>query len=473
MLNLTKNAKNMKKIFLNMAAITIVLAVITTACNNNDDPGIAALPGVATISGPSVNAAGDSTIVLTATSVGAATFTWMDGNDILVGQTAATLTLRATGLFPDQRLISVAGVNESGTGRFSDEATITFVPWLAPVEVPTIGGVLINACPTPYVQLVATPVHFAEYYIWYRNGVRVEPDPDFEVPVNEQTLLSRSSGTYTVRGANRHGQTAMSAAVQTEWTYCPSPIVEYVYTATGFDWSMDNRLVWDMAQPTHTWNQTVEFARRVIVGDSDYLAGADAGTSVFLMRNWHPTGIQSQIDNFRAPGGSQYTITVHRTVEGLYYIPYGRSIGFTLPGNLGIHQTWIHIEYGQEDGSTYWRFNEPNLGMRLYLETSECWTFFRIPDTLWITTVDPLRPTILARPALSIWRGLPTEVMGDAARIWQSVFNHVFTAAGPAASPAEEAELIRKASEIRWIPMPEFQRRKMRSARVGRSERPQ
>ncbi|MCL2417639.1 MAG: hypothetical protein FWD02_06910, partial [Bacteroidales bacterium] len=360
----------------------------------------------------------------------------------------------------------------SGTGRFSDEKTIAFVPWLAPVDVPTIGGTLVNICPVAYVQLEATPIHFAEYYIWYRNGVRVESDPDF--PVNEQTFLSRSSGSYTVRAANRHGQTAMSAAVQTEWTECLSPIVDYVYTATGFDWSMDNRLEWVMTHPTHNWSQTVEFDRRVVAGDNDYLTGTDVGTSVFLMRNWHPEGIQRQIDFFRAPQGSQYTITVHRTIEGLYYIPYGRSIGFTLqPGNLGLYQTWIHIEYGEEAGTMYWRFNEPHLGMRLYLETSECWTFFRVPDTLWITTVDPLRPTILARPALAIWRGLPTAVMGDAANIWQSVFNHVFTVAGPATSPAEQAELMRKASEVRWIPVPELQRRKMRSARVGQSERSQ
>jgi hypothetical protein len=464
----------MKKIIFNIATIVATLIIILVACNKPDKPfgEQALLPEIVVVSGPEpitvdgrrfrTNTTGDSTVVLTAISEGATLFDWRNRGAIIrdddptavkFGGISEGLRLVATGYFPDVRVITVAGANKSGTGRFSARDTVEFRPWRTP-DKPVIDSVVNNVCPTYYTMLYAR-ARLAESFRWYRDGVPILVDEYGDTAIDVTTRRHRSvnTGVYTVRGINHLGEGPMSDPVDAEWEQCiVLQIAEHTYTVTGYDW-MFRRTPPDP-------NSLVRWENQVIEPLTD---GTIVSRSVFLAKNWYPQGHARWVDNFILPPNTSFTITIHRDFDGDYYIPYGVNVGIP-----GIFQTWIHLHANNRDTSSFFRFNTPSPNFRLYLEVAydEDGTpeFFRIPRVITIS-VGPEGAEVFeqvdALPALLIWQGpafaQTTDANGD---LLNAVADHVFTIENNS-NPADRQRRIR---EAKWVPAPAHKQQSVQGA---------
>jgi hypothetical protein len=407
----------------------------------------------ATIEGPRINAVGDSTIVLTAVAEGATSFEWRfndvtinrvffiedaDGNRdtlAIVSEDSKQLTLIATGNFPDRRTITAAGINVVGTGRFSPNQVFEFNPWRVP-DMPIV-TVSNNECPDPFVWADAEGKQAASFE-WFFDGEPIGEALDtnlFAIHNNGRRLSLRANGELSARGVNQIGKGQTSGAVEAIWTMCNVlEIANHTYTVTGFDWSFGRTdFVWQ--------NQVIEPAK-----DGDLVI-----EDVFLARNWHPEGFAEMLDLGMVPAGSSYTITIHRDSVGNYYIPYGVNVG--IPGLI---QTWIHVDSTNvETGTTYYRYNAPHAGLRLYLEVAydddDNPIYFRIPpdEIICVTPPGGECDWRIAKAALTIFRGTPTTVMSTSG--YHSMLYHIFTIENPSSSGAPSRKRI---DQVNWRPAP-------------------
>jgi hypothetical protein len=242
----------MKKIILKIMAGLMLLSLITVAScrkeafdlNNPDRPRI---PMIAELEGP-IGVTEKREETFTASSEFSTSFVWRRGGVIIEGETTNTLTISASGFFPDVAAITVAGANVSGVGAFSSPNTIMFTPWEKPGEAfivfdtnvyDFIDDTLRNECPVGFILLTARIWQAADYF-WYLDGELIEGEAGPTLRIEGDTSLNDlviGSGRYTVRGANAFGESPMSDPIDVLWTECEDGIVAGLWFATA-DWAM-------------------------------------------------------------------------------------------------------------------------------------------------------------------------------------------------------------------------------------------
>jgi len=415
----------MKKIIFKMMIALFVLSLAAVSCKkepvelNNPDRAAAPMPATMTVTGTT-----DSTVTLVAVAELAETFLWQRGGARITGQTASTFVLRATGLFPDQAIIRVAGENPSGTGFFATADTFNFTPWRVPSKA-TIQGES-NVCPVQVVRLTASAVP-ATQFIWYRGGVVVDT-------TNVPTRTVRASGTYTVRGINSFGDGELSEPLDIVFTECEPFIIEGAWSATG-------RTMLTPAADIE-WRDT-------IMADTTQL-GIDAG-AVFMTTRFGNAGfgsIAGRIRIFEDEDGDFYTMLSFR------------HPGMGSAGHDGIIRA-RGVMTGEYDGFV-WNFNVAPAGNpgRIYLDVSSDQTMFRLsPQALWSAENEaeygPLGGIDFGYAAIA--PGAADNA--DGAGWFNLVRNPTWTRDTPAAAPVN-------LENIEWIPS-----RKQSTQIIGKPER--
>ena len=171
-------------------------------------------PGKATISGARSNQCPTATVVLTASADGLNLFQWKKDGVIIKDRTGATLTVTESGTY------TVAGVNSSGVGTFSEPKTVT-ISDCRPGKA-TISGARSNQCPTATVVLTAS-ADGLNLFQWKKDGVIIKDRTGATLTVTE-------SGTYTVAGVNNSGVGTFSEPHRVTITSCvPLPVSGFTY----------------------------------------------------------------------------------------------------------------------------------------------------------------------------------------------------------------------------------------------------
>ncbi|MCL2682373.1 MAG: RagB/SusD family nutrient uptake outer membrane protein [Bacteroidales bacterium] len=210
-----------------------------------------AAPATPTITGLDANPCPQVTVMLTATvnptPNPVATFEWRKDGTVISGQTAANLTVTASGSY------TVRAVNTIGASNWSVAKTVTISECVAPAT-PTITGLDSNTCPARIVTLTAT-VPNVPYpdptFEWRKNGTVITGQTAITLTVN-------STGSYTVKAINTMGESSWSAAkTVTIDTNCPAAL-----TLAG-DWGVTSWVYF--ATPRYLANWDLEIAQ---VGDT-------------------------------------------------------------------------------------------------------------------------------------------------------------------------------------------------------------
>jgi hypothetical protein len=122
---------------------------------------------------------------------------------------------------------AAAGVNITGhTGEWSEPVEINMIICPPPQEVTShITGAEANSCSAKVgkntVTLTAPKISFATSYLWYLDGVLVDSGAS-------KTFAAKSSGTYTVKGANVEGVSGESPGKTVTITPCPLTIDDLI-----------------------------------------------------------------------------------------------------------------------------------------------------------------------------------------------------------------------------------------------------
>jgi hypothetical protein len=164
-------------------------------------------PEQATIAGDDQNTCPETTVTLTATAEGAASFQWRKDGIEISGATDATFVVTESGAY------TVAGVNAEGTGAFSAAKNVTIEVCNEAPEQATIAGADENECPEDTVTLEAT-AKGATSFQWRKDGTDISGATNAIYVVEE-------SGAYTVAGVNAEGTGAFSAAKNVTINECP------------------------------------------------------------------------------------------------------------------------------------------------------------------------------------------------------------------------------------------------------------
>ncbi|MDR1346971.1 MAG: hypothetical protein LBJ63_00865 [Prevotellaceae bacterium] len=202
-------------------AVSAAKTVTITACT---------VPEQATITGDATNTCPEVTVVLTATATGATSYEWKKDGTVINGETDATFTVTAAGVY------TAAGVNANGTGAYSAGKTVTITACPAP-EQATISGDATNTCPAVSVTLTATATG-ATSYVWTKDGVLINGE-------TAATLIVTAAGVYASAGVNANGTGAYSAGKTVTITACSSFIDDlvgswnvedfYIYNTSAYD----------------------------------------------------------------------------------------------------------------------------------------------------------------------------------------------------------------------------------------------
>ena len=167
-----------------------------------------------TLTGDLTNICPDTTVILTAATTDADSFQWKKDGSVIAGQSVATLTVTESGTY------TVAGVNSSGVGTFSEPKTVT-ISDCRPGKA-TITGARSNQCPTATVVLTAS-ADGLNLFQWKKDGVIIKDRTGAILTVTE-------SGTYTVAGVNNSGVGTFSEPHRVTITSCvPLPVSGFTY----------------------------------------------------------------------------------------------------------------------------------------------------------------------------------------------------------------------------------------------------
>ncbi|MDR2906975.1 MAG: hypothetical protein LBU91_03165 [Bacteroidales bacterium] len=196
----------MKKTFFYILSLFVALSMVVVSCGPKDnDDDIASVPAQAVIQGAAVQTceANVPTVTITAEAEGATSYIWRIGETPIEGATSATLVLAKTDAVATVVAITVAGVNATGTGSFSNPPRrVTFEPCDVPGKA-TITGEDTIPCYSQGITLTAN-ASGASDYIWYKDDVVVENE-------TEATLTVNVAGAYSVEATNSMGEGERSA----------------------------------------------------------------------------------------------------------------------------------------------------------------------------------------------------------------------------------------------------------------------
>ena len=171
-------------------------------------------PQQAIVVGAESNECPETTITLTASAVDAISFQWKKDGVVIEGETTSTLTISESGAY------TVAGVNEAGTGVFSESKNVTILK-CSPQQAIVVGAES-NECPETTITLTASAVDAISFQ-WKKDGVVIEGE-------TTSTLTIFESGAYTVAGVNEAGSGIFSDSKNVIILSCiPPPIASFTY----------------------------------------------------------------------------------------------------------------------------------------------------------------------------------------------------------------------------------------------------
>lgn len=157
-----------------------------------------------TLTGESANVCPETSVLLTASLLGADSFAWYLGETKLAA-TANTYSATVSGIY------TVAGIIDGREGPKSGAIIVNITPCPAPAKA-TVTGNASNTCPATTVQLTAT-ASGAESYVWYKDGAKINN-------ATANTYSVNAPGSYTAAGVNAIGEGPQSDPKAVTITSC-------------------------------------------------------------------------------------------------------------------------------------------------------------------------------------------------------------------------------------------------------------
>lgn len=387
----------MKTLIFNILKIAAIALIIgTTACNKPDEPKGAKLylPKQAVLSSETSDCATTS-ITLQVAAEGATEYVWRVNGEESSNRTEILTVEKSDMYFPDEKVISVAGKNASGTGMFKD-ITISFAPCAMPTKAEIKGKT--NFCPTPFAWLTAK-CEYATSYKWFKNGV--------EIPDQTAILLrANEDAAYTVIGVNEFGESVLeSDPVLVSLNNCDEAFYLWgAWNVTGIGW----------------WGTSAGVPRNF---GTQILPVND---TLFKTRGWNTLP-------------SMWSVYFMRDEDGDYYMPMSYLCGVS-GGEDGRQRIRVTV------GSTNVIVTEG----RIYFDISEDNTLFRFPQEIPTENGIGINPcfTIYALPGGSEFNAATTRAFTNA-----DISNPLFRVPGTIGSfnEAPARKLANAPQNVRWI----------------------